>query len=355
MAGNSFGDLLRITTFGESHGEAIGVVLDGFPAGIKIDIDFIQAEMARRRPGQSAITTSRNENDTVKILSGVYNGISLGSPIALLIPNSDQRSQDYTAMEHIFRPSHADITYQQKYGIRDPRGGGRSSARETACRVAAGAFAKLFLQQYGIEVQAFVKQIGAVVLQKTYREIDYKSIENNSVRCPDEATANAMIALIHQVKEAGDSVGGVVQCVLKNCPTGLGEPIYDKLQANLAKAMLSINAAKGFEYGEGFASAAMKGSEHNDAILPDGFATNHSGGILGGISNGDTIYFNVAFKPVATIAQQQTTINDQNEAVTLSASGRHDPCVVPRAVAIVEAMAALVLADFVLKKNSYQL
>lgn len=355
MAGNSFGDLLRITTFGESHGEAIGVVLDGFPAGIKIEMDFIQAEMARRRPGQSAITTSRNENDTVKILSGVYNGISLGSPIALLIPNSDQRSEDYTVMEHIFRPSHADITYQQKYGIRDPRGGGRSSARETACRVAAGAFAKLFLQQYGIEVQAFVKQIGAVVLQKTYPEIDYKSIEKNSVRCPDEATANAMIAMINKVKEAGDSVGGVVQCVLKNCPAGLGEPIYDKLQANLAKAMLSINAAKGFEYGEGFASAAMKGSEHNDAILPDGFATNHSGGILGGISNGDTIYFNVAFKPVATIAQQQITINDQNEAVTLSASGRHDPCVVPRAVAIVEAMAALVLADFVLKKNSYQL
>lgn len=355
MAGNSFGDLLRITTFGESHGEAIGVVLDGFPAGIKIDIDFIQAEMTRRRPGQSTITTSRNENDTVKILSGVYNGISLGSPIALLIHNSDQRSEDYTAMEHIFRPSHADITYQQKYGIRDPRGGGRSSARETACRVAAGAFAKLFLQQYGIEIQAFVKQIGAVVLQKTYREIDYDGIEKNIVRCPEEATANAMIALINKVKEAGDSVGGVVQCVLKNCPAGLGEPIYDKLQANLAKAMLSINAAKGFEYGEGFASAAMKGSEHNDAILPDGFATNHSGGILGGISNGDTIYFNVAFKPVATIAQQQTTINDQNEAVTLSASGRHDPCVVPRAVAIVEAMAALVLADFVLKKNSYQL
>ncbi len=353
MAGNSFGKLFNITTFGESHGKAIGVVIDGCPAGIAIDFDFLQIEMNRRKPGQSSISTPRNEADELEIISGVFEGKTTGSPITILIHNKDTKSSDYDNLQNTFRPSHADFTYEKKYGIRDHRGGGRSSARETAARVAAGAIAKLILQKKNIQINAFVKQIGNIVLAKKYDEIDFSAIEKNIVRCPDETVAAQMISLIATTKENGDSIGGVVQCVVQNCPIGLGEPVFDKLQADLAKAMLSINAVKGFEYGEGFQSATMLGSEHNDSLTKDGFASNHSGGILGGISNGDSIYFNVAFKPVATIAKPQQTIDKDNNEIILEAKGRHDACVVPRAVPIVEAMAAIVLVDHLLRSAAY--
>ncbi|MCK6616045.1 MAG: chorismate synthase [Cyclobacteriaceae bacterium] len=348
---NSFGTLFRITTFGESHGPAIGVVIDGCPAGLGIDEDFIQSELNRRKPGQSKITTQRKEDDSFKILSGVFEGKSTGAPLALLIENTDQRSKDYNHLEKTFRPSHADYTYQTKYGLRDYRGGGRSSARETAARVAAGAIAKLLLNKVGIEIQAYVSQVGAVKAPP-YMQLDLSKTESSIVRCPDPATAENMIALIDQVRLDRDTVGGVVTCVIKNTPVGLGEPVFDKLHAQLGKAMLSINAVKGFEYGSGFDGVTLRGSQHNDEFVNDQGTirtkTNHSGGIQGGISNGEDIYFNVAFKPVATIMQDQQSVDVEGNEVIVEGKGRHDPCVVPRAVPIVEAMAALVLADFLL-------
>ena len=353
--GNSFGKIFRITTFGESHGPAIGVVIDGCPAGLVIDEAFIQAELTRRRPGQSRITTQRKEDDTLNILSGVFEGVSTGMPIALTIENQDQRSKDYSHIAESFRPSHADFTYEEKYGIRDYRGGGRSSARETAARVAAGAVAKLFLRQHGISINAFVSQVGDV-RSPHYTTLDLSKTEDNIVRCPDAATAEKMIALIDQVRLDRDTIGGIVTCVIENVPVGLGEPVFDKLHAELGKAMLSINAVKGFEYGSGFAGIAMRGSQHNDAFYREGdrirTKTNYSGGIQGGISNGEPIYFNVAFKPVATIMQDQESIDTNGNPVTVSGKGRHDPCVVPRAVPIVEAMAALVIADFYLQAKT---
>lgn len=348
---NSFGNQFRITTFGESHGAAIGVIVDGCPAGLEIDEDFIQLELNRRKPGQSKITTQRKEADQFKILSGTINGKATGTPIAIVIENEDQRSKDYSHIEHVFRPSHADYTYQAKYGLRDHRGGGRSSARETAARVAAGAIAKLLLMQHDITVQAYVSQVGNIVAPD-YKRLDLTKTEDNIVRCPDAATAEKMIALIDSIRLQRDTIGGIVTGVITNPVVGLGEPVFDKLHATLGYAMLGINAVKGFEYGSGFAGVTLKGSEHNDAFYADGekikTKTNHSGGVQGGISNGEDIYFNVAFKPVATIMQDQETINDQGEAAIVSGKGRHDPCVVPRAVPIVEAMAALVMADMVL-------
>ncbi|MCS7036648.1 MAG: chorismate synthase [Saprospiraceae bacterium] len=350
MAGNTFGVLFRVTTFGESHGPSIGCVIDGCPAGLAIDEDFIQQEMARRRPGQSALVTRRREADRVHILSGVFEGRTTGAPIALLIPNEDQRPRDYEHLSDTFRPSHADYTYWAKYGgHRDHRGGGRSSARETAARVAAGAIAKLLLRQHGIEVQAYVSQVGHIALQTPYTALDLSRTETNDVRCPDPVLAEQMAQLIRQVRKAGDTVGGVVTCIVRGCPPGLGEPVFDKLHADLAKAMLSINAAKGFEYGSGFAGAAMPGSQHNDLFTAESghirTQTNYSGGIQGGISNGMDIYFRVAFKPVATLLRDQPSVNTAGEPVLVKGKGRHDPCVVPRAVPIVEAMAALVIAD----------
>ena len=353
--GNSYGTLFKISTFGESHGLAIGVVIDGCPAGLEIDEMFIQSELTRRKPGQSKITTQRKEDDTFKILSGVFEGKSTGAPIAIVIENQDQRSKDYSHIENTFRPSHADFTYQEKYGIRDHRGGGRSSARETAARVAAGAIAKLLLRKYSVEIHAFVSQVGDLKAPH-YTVLDLSKIEDNIVRCPDSATAEKMIALIDQVRLDRDTIGGIVTCVIKNTPVGLGEPVFDKLHAELGKAMLSINAVKGFEYGSGFEGVQLRGSEHNDEFYNDGnrirTKTNHSGGVQGGISNGEDIYFNVAFKPVATIMQDQQSVDkDGNEAV-VSGKGRHDPCVVPRAVPIVEAMAALVVVDFLLRTQT---
>lgn len=349
---NSYGTLFRITTFGESHGPAIGVILDGCPAGLEIDEAFIQSELTRRKPGQSKITTQRKEDDTFKILSGVFEGKSTGTPITIVIENQDQRSKDYSHVENTFRPSHADYTYQAKYGIRDHRGGGRSSARETAARVASGAIAKLLLKTSGVTISAFVSQVGDIKAPH-YTELDLGNTESNIVRCPDQATAEKMIALIDQVRHDRDTVGGIVTCVIKGSPVGLGEPVFDKLHAELGKAMLSINAVKGFEYGSGFDGIRLRGSQHNDEFFNEGgkirTKTNHSGGVQGGISNGEDIYFNVAFKPVATIMQDQQSVDkDGNEAI-VSGKGRHDPCVVPRAVPIVESMAALVMADFVLR------
>jgi chorismate synthase len=349
---NSYGTLFRITTFGESHGHAIGVVIDGCPAGLEIDENFIQLELDRRKPGQSKITTQRKEEDIFKILSGVFEGKSTGAPIALVIENSDQRSKDYSHIENTFRPSHADYTYQAKYGLRDHRGGGRSSARETAARVAAGAIAKLLLKKHAVEINAFVSQVGELRAAH-YTQLDLSKTENNIVRCPDPALAEKMISLIDQVRLDRDTIGGTVTCVIKNTPVGLGEPVFDKLHAELGKAMLSINAVKGFEYGSGFDGVRMRGSAHNDEFFNDGekikTKTNYSGGIQGGISNGEDIYFNIAFKPVATIMQDQQSVDKEGNEATVSGKGRHDPCVVPRAVPIVEAMAALVLADFVLR------
>ncbi len=358
MAGNTFGSLFRVTTFGESHGAAIGCVVDGCPAGLYFDLNFIQHELDRRRPGQSAIVTQRKESDSVQVLSGVFDGKTTGTPIALLIPNENQRSSDYDHLADTFRPSHADYTWQTKYGHRDYRGGGRSSARETAARVAAGAIAKMLLLQLGVSVRAYVSQVGNLALQTPYTELDLAQTDTNDVRCPDPVMAQNMIQLIREVRKSGDTIGGVITGVVQGCPAGLGEPVFDKLHADLGKAMLSINAAKGFEYGSGFAGVAMLGSAHNDLFLPDKLKTqnatvktetNHSGGIQGGISNGMDIYFRVAFKPVATIMRDQPSVNAAGEPVTVAGKGRHDPCVVPRAVPIVEAMAALVLADHLLR------
>jgi chorismate synthase len=355
---NTYGTLFRITTFGESHGPAIGVTIDGCPSGLDIDEDFIQSELDRRKPGQSKITTQRKEDDTFKILAGVFEGKSTGTPIAIVIENQDQRSKDYSHIAGTFRPSHADYTYEVKYGNRDYRGGGRSSARETAARVAAGAIAKLLLKKYDINIQAFVSKVGEIEAPH-YTELDLSRTEDNIVRCPDATTANKMIDLIDQVRLARDTIGGLVTCVIKNTPVGLGEPVFDKLHAELGKAMLGINAVKGFEYGSGFEGVKLRGSQHNDEFYNDGgkirTKTNFSGGIQGGISNGEDIYFNVAFKPVATIMQDQATVDKQGNETTVSGKGRHDPCVLPRAVPIVEAMAALVLADFLLRNRSSRL
>ncbi|MFM8912818.1 MAG: chorismate synthase [Flammeovirgaceae bacterium] len=355
---NSYGKLFKITTFGESHGPAIGVVIDGCPAGLSIDETFIQSELNRRKPGQSKITTQRKEDDTFKILSGVFDGKSTGTPIAIVIENEDQRSKDYSHLENTFRPSHADYTYEMKYGIRDHRGGGRSSARETASRVAAGAVAKLLLRHSGISCHAFVSQVGDIQAPH-YFGLDLSKTEDNIVRCPDPATAEKMIALIDQVRLERDTVGGIITGVIKNLPVGLGEPVFDKLHAELGKAMLGINAVKGFEYGSGFDGIKLRGSQHNDEFYADGdrirTRTNHSGGVQGGISNGEDVYFNVAFKPVATIMQDQHTVDKEGKEAVVSGKGRHDPCVVPRAVPIVEAMSALVIVDFLLRARTSRL
>lgn len=358
MAGNIFGQVFRISTFGESHGKGLGVIVDGCPAGIDISEEFIQSEMRRRRPGQSKIVTQRKEGDEVQILSGIFEGKSTGTSIGMIIMNSDARSKDYSHIADKFRPSHADFTFQEKYGRRDYRGGGRSSARETAARVAAGAIAKQFLENMGIKVQAFVSQVGALKLEKSYKALNLDLTEDNIIRCPDPQKAEEMIELIKAVRKDGDTIGGVVQCVVTGCPTGLGEPVFDKLHADLAKAIMSINACKGFEYGSGFDGVTMRGSEHNDAFYNDGgkikTSTNYSGGVQGGISNGMDIYFRAAFKPVATIVAEQESVNEAGESVVVTGKGRHDPCVVPRAVPIVEAMTALVLADHVLRQRSAQ-
>jgi chorismate synthase len=355
---NTFGKLFSITTFGESHGPAIGLILDGCPAGLVIDEAFIQSELDRRRPGQSKITTQRKESDKFRILSGIFEGKSQGTPIAIVIDNEDQRSKDYSHLENTFRPSHADYTYEAKFGTRDHRGGGRSSARETAARVAAGAIAKLFLKQHGVEIAGFVSQVGNIKAPP-YTQLDLSKVEENIVRCPDTATAEKMIALIDSIRLERDTIGGTVTCVIRNAPVGLGEPVFDKLHADLGKAMLSINAVKGFEYGSGFDGIRLRGSLHNDEFYNDKgkirTRTNHSGGIQGGISNGEDIYFNVAFKPVATIMQDQQSVDKEGKETTVSGKGRHDPCVVPRAVPIVEAMAALVVADFVLRGRAARL
>jgi chorismate synthase len=345
MAGNSFGTIFKLTTFGESHGEAIGGIIDGCPAGLHIDLDAVQAEMQRRKPGQSGIVTQRKEEDEVRFLSGIFEGTSTGTPIGFIIQNTNQKSRDYSHIKDSYRPSHADFTYDKKYGIRDYRGGGRSSARETACRVVAGAIAKQLLKD--INITAYVSAVGDIQLTKPYTDLDFSQIEKNPVRTADATMAVKMEDYIKQIRKEGDTVGGTISCVVQNMPVGLGEPVFDKLHAELGKAMLSINAVKGFEYGSGFAGTRMKGSEHNDIFNKDGSTqTNHSGGVQGGISNGQDLYFNVAFKPVATIMQNQQTINNEGEAVEMQGKGRHDPCVVPRAVPIVEAMTALVLADF---------
>lgn len=344
---NTFGKFFRLTTFGESHGKAIGGIIDGCPAGLKLDFDQIQSELDRRKPGQSKIVTQRKESDTVQFLSGILDGITTGTPIGFMIPNENQHSKDYEHLKDVFRPSHADFTYYKKYGLRDVSGGGRSSARETANWVVGGAVAKQFLKE--IEIKAYVSSVGDLFLEQPYQSLDFSKIESNIVRCPDDETAEKMIQKIQEVRKAGDTIGGTVTCVIRNVPVGLGEPVFDKLHSELGRAMLSINAVKGFEYGSGFCGAKMLGSEHNDLFNPDGSTkTNLSGGIQGGISNGMDIYFRVAFKPVSTIMQKQQTINTKGETVEMQGRGRHDPCVVPRAVPIVEAMAAMVLADFVL-------
>ena len=354
---NTFGNLFTLTTFGESHGAAVGGVVDGMPAGIDIDLDFIQHELDRRRPGQSKITTSRQEADQVELLSGVFEGKSTGCPIGFIVRNTNQHSQDYENMRCLFRPSHADYTYQEKYGIRDHRGGGRSSARITISRCVGGALAKLVLKQLGITVQAYTSQVGDIALPYDYTHYDLSLTETNAVRCPDAEKAAEMEALITKVKGEGDTIGGIITGVVKGCPAGLGEPEFDKLHAALGKAMLSINAVKGFEYGEGFAGVTARGSEQNDIFRnQDGkvtTATNHSGGIQGGISNGQDIYFRVAFKPVATILREQETIDLEGNPTIFTAKGRHDPCVLPRAVPVVEAMAAMTILDFLLLKNNF--
>jgi chorismate synthase len=356
MAGNSFGHIFRVTSFGESHGVAIGGVIDGCPSNLAIDLSKAQAELNRRRPGQSAITTDRKEEDHVEFLSGIFENKTLGSPIAFIIRNKDHQSSDYDQLKSVYRPSHADYTYGQKYGIRDHRGGGRSSARETAVRVVAGAIAKQVLEKAGVSIHAYVSQVGNIACEKKYAELDLTKIESNIMRCPEDESARKMIALVEQVKAEGDSIGGKITCIISGSPAGLGEPVYDRLSADLAKAMMSINAAKGFEIGSGFAGITMKGSEHNDAILPGGKTkTNFSGGIQGGISNGEEIYFNVAFKPVSTIKKQQDTIDSNDKRVKLQAAGRHDPCVVPRAVPVVEAMAAITILDHLLRNQATQI
>jgi chorismate synthase len=360
MGGSILGKVFTISTFGESHGKSIGVIIDGCPAGVPIDETFIQSELRRRRPGQSAIVTQRKENDEVQILSGVFEGLSTGSPIAMMIFNEDQRSGDYQHIKDTFRPSHADYTFEVKYGHRDYRGGGRSSARETAARVAAGAIAKLFLSHFGISIRAWVSQVGTISLPYPPESIQYELIETNDVRCPDAEKAEEMIQLIRQVRKEGDTVGGCVTCTITGVPAGLGEPVFDKLHAELGKAILSINACKGFEYGSGFGGVTTRGSAHNDPfILHEGgtiaTATNHSGGIQGGISNGMDIYFRAAFKPVATIIPEQESVDKYGNETKITGKGRHDPCVVPRAVPIVESMSALVIADFLLRNKVVKL
>lgn len=353
MAGNSFGRILTLTTFGESHGAAIGGVLDGVPSGVAIDLNVIAHEMARRKPGQSAIVSQRQEDDAVEILSGLFEGRTTGAPIGFIIRNGDAKSADYDHLAHVYRPGHADRTYDLKYGIRDHRGGGRSSARETAVRVAAGAIARHFIPS--VSIQAFVSTVGDIDLNIPYPQLDLSAAEFNPVRCPDADTAHRMEALIREVRKEGDSVGGIVTCVVRNMPAGLGEPVFDKLHARLGQAMLSINAVKGFEIGSGFAGTRMRGSKHNDILKPGcTSSTNHAGGVLGGISTGDDLVFRVAFKPVSTLMRDQPSIDDEGREVTLEGKGRHDPCVVPRAVPIVEAMTALVLADFYLINHLYQ-
>ncbi len=364
---NTTGRIFRLTTFGESHGEAIGGVVDGMPAGIAIDTDFIQQELNRRRPGQSKITTSRNESDRVELLSGVFEGVSTGSPIGFIVRNTNQHSNDYDELRAVFRPSHADFTYAYKYGTRDHRGGGRSSARITISRCVAGALAKLALQQVGIKVTAYTSQVGNITLDRDYHQYDFAQIENNAVRCPDMEKAREMVSLIEEVKADGDTIGGIITCVIQGCPPGLGEPEFGKLHAQLGAAMLSINAVKGFEYGEGFQGVTARGSEQNDVFVTDSedcsaeksshptipnTLTNHSGGIQGGISNGQDIYFRVAFKPVATLLRPQQTVDVKGNSTTLTARGRHDPCVLPRAVPIVEAMASMVILDAFLVNNT---
>jgi chorismate synthase len=351
---STYGKIFKISTFGESHGRAIGVVVDGCPSGVEFDEMLVQNELDRRKPGQSRITTQRKEADSFEVLSGVFEGKTTGTPIALVIFNEDQKSKDYAHIADKFRPSHADYTYSTKYGVRDYRGGGRSSARETAARVAAGALAKMVLNHYDIEIYSYVSQVGAMRLNKSYKELDLSKIEDNAVRCPDAEMAKKMFNYIDQVRKDGDSIGGVITGVIKNVPAGWGEPVFDKLHAELGKAMLSINAVKGFEYGSGFDGVELLGSQHNDSFFTDETGkvktkTNHSGGIQGGISNGEDIYFKVAFKPVATIMIDQDSVNEVGDAVTVSGKGRHDPCVLPRAVPIVDAMSALVLVDAMLR------
>ncbi len=362
---NTIGHLFTLTTFGESHGAAIGGVIDGMPAGIEVDMDFIQSELNRRRPGQSQITTSRQEPDQVELLSGVFEGKTTGCPIGFIVRNQNQHSQDYENLRTLFRPSHADYTYYNKYGTRDHRGGGRSSARITISRVVGGALAKLVLRRLGISIQAYTSQVGNIALERDYRLYDLSQTETNAVRCPDQEKAREMEALIQQVKAEGDTIGGVITCVVKGCPVGLGDPEFGKLHAQLGSAMLSINAVKGFEYGEGFAGVSQRGSEQNDPFAVANSTlytqnsklkttTNHSGGIQGGISNGQDIYFRVAFKPVATLLQQQETVDLEGNATTFTARGRHDPCVLPRAVPVVEAMAAMVILDNYLSLSAYK-
>lgn len=364
MPGNSFGQQFRITTFGESHGSGIGVVIDGCPAGLEIDTEFIQQQLNRRRPGQSAITSPRNEQDHVEILSGIFEGKSTGSPMAFFIRNKDQRPGDYSHLKGEWRPGHADFTYDQKYGFRDHRGGGRSSARETAARVMAGAVAQLLLRQHDITVYAYVDQVANIRVPLPYTEIDPDQIDSNPVRCPHPPSAEAMLALIEKVRDEGDTLGGVICCVAKQIPAGLGEPVFNKLQADLASAMMSINAAKGFEIGSGFEGVQWRGSQFNDAFAADidpaghprfRTLTNHSGGIQGGISNGSAIFCRVAFKPVSTIMKTQNSVNQEGEHVQVEGKGRHDPCVLPRAVPIAEAMMALVLADHLLRHRNSRL
>jgi chorismate synthase len=351
MSGNIFGSVFKVTTFGESHGHSIGGVIDGCPAGVRLDLNIIQKDLNRRRPGQSAIVTQRKEPDKVTLFSGIFEGKTTGTPIGFAIHNTDQKSKDYSHIQDNYRPSHADYVYDEKYGFRDYRGGGRSSARETASRVVAGAIAKQFLSP--ITIDAYVSAVGSLKLKTNPSEVDLSKIEENIVRCPDAKMASEMEDLIKKIRKNGDTVGGIITCVIKNVPAGLGEPVFNKLHAELGKAMLSINAVKGFEYGSGFEGTQKKGSEHNDLFNSDGSTkTNYSGGIQGGISNGMDIYFNVAFKPVATIMKNQPTINSKGKKVQMQGKGRHDPCVVPRAVPIVEAMAALVLADFTLIKRT---
>lgn len=356
---NTYGNIFTLTTFGESHGEAVGGVVDGMPAGIDIDTDFIQSELDRRRPGQSRITTARNEADRVELLSGVFEGKSTGCPIGFVVRNTNQHSQDYENMRCVFRPSHADFTYQSKYGVRDHRGGGRSSARVTISRCVAGALAKLALRQLSISVEAYTSQVGTIALDRDYRKYDLSLTETNAVRCPDPEKAEEMERLIYKIKGEGDTIGGVITCVVRGCPAGLGEPEFGKLHAALGAAMLSINAVKGFEYGCGFDGVTARGSEQNDVFVSNeghiGTATNRSGGIQGGISNGQDIYFRVAFKPVATLLMEQNTVDKEGNATTLTARGRHDPCVLPRAVPIVEAMTAMTILDYYLFHKTVKL
>ncbi len=359
MFNNTYGNIFRLTTFGESHGAGIGGIIDGFPAGIELDMDFIQSELDRRKPGQSKITTDRKEADQVEFLSGVFEGKSTGCPIGFLVRNTNQHSSDYENLRHLYRPSHADYTYTQKYGLRDHRGGGRSSARETIARCVGGALAKLALRELGITIQAYTSQVGHIALEHDYHQYDLSMTESNAVRCPDATKAAAMEALIAEVKAQGDTIGGIITCIIKGCPVGLGQPAFGKLHAALGGAMLSINAVKGFEYGEGFAGVTARGSEQNDIFYNhDGridTRTNHSGGIQGGISNGQDIYFRVAFKPVATLLMEQPTVDLQGNDTLVKARGRHDPCVLPRAVPIVEAMAAMTILDHYLLNKTTRL